>query len=195
MLGFTGFALVGGRLRELLPSDLRYPGAMARESLRAPGREYASDTARRELGVLFRRYGCHTCGTRAGDFVGDHMPPNKVVHGTPHRGGLFRRGVQGVYQRAIYGGLWKGKRQRYYPQCRPCSQHQAVAVQRNIKVLKVHAGFLGPALLVGAMVALRHFGGADAKVQRRVRQWWNAGVRRLDDNSGALDALILSVRE
>ena len=140
MLGFTGFALVGGRLRELLPSDLRYPGAMARESLRAPGREYASDTARRELGVLFRRYGCHTCGTRAGDFVGDHMPPNKVVHGTPHRGGLFRRGVQGVYQRAIYGGLWKGKRQRYYPQCRPCSQHQAVAVQRNIKVLKVHAG-------------------------------------------------------
>lgn len=199
VLGFMGFALVGGRLRELLPSDLRYPGAMARESLRAPGQAYANDTTRRELGILFKRYGCHTCGTRTGEFVGDHMPPNKVVHGSSSSrgggGGIFRRGVVGMYQRAIYGGFSKGARQRYYPQCRPCSQLQAAAVQNNVKRLRLHAGFVGPTLVVGAMVALRHFGGADAKVQKRVRQWWNDGVKRLSSNSDSLDALILSVRE
>ena len=37
LLGLVGFRLVGGRFCEMLPSDLRFPGAMARESLRAPG--------------------------------------------------------------------------------------------------------------------------------------------------------------
>ena len=154
LLGLIGFRLVGGRFCEMLPSDLCFPGAMARESLRAPGQSYADNSARRELGMLFRRHGCHHCGRKTGEFVGDHMPPNKIFNGN---GGPLKT----AWQRALYGlsrpGI-AGIKQRYFPQCRPCSQLQASAVSRNVMTLRMHRGFLGPSLLVGAMTALRHFG-------------------------------------
>lgn len=30
---------------------------------------------------LYKRLGCHHCGTRRGRPIGDHMPPNKSAHG------------------------------------------------------------------------------------------------------------------
>lgn len=46
---------MGGRFRSVMPSDLARVGAIARESLPAPGVEYASSSARRELFRLFKR--------------------------------------------------------------------------------------------------------------------------------------------
>ncbi len=46
-----------------------------------------------------RKLGCHTCGTRNAEYyVGDHMPPNKFAR--------------------------PGQLQRFYPQCRECSNLQ-----------------------------------------------------------------------
>ena len=51
--------LMGGRFRNMMPSDLFHAGAMARESLPAAGREYARDVPRRELLRMLKR-----CDTR-----------------------------------------------------------------------------------------------------------------------------------
>jgi len=80
-LGVTLFKAMGGRYRTLLPSDLVRPGACAVESLPAPGSAYAQGTSKGELVRLFRRDGCHHCGSRRGRVVGDHIPPNKDVYG------------------------------------------------------------------------------------------------------------------
>jgi hypothetical protein len=48
--------LMGGRFRNLMPSDLVKPGACTVESLPAPGNEYASQMAKGELRRLFHRY-------------------------------------------------------------------------------------------------------------------------------------------
>ncbi len=47
--------MMGGRFRSVMPSDLFKPGALARGSLPAAGKEYASDTFRGELKILMRR--------------------------------------------------------------------------------------------------------------------------------------------
>jgi hypothetical protein len=46
---------MGGRFRNLMPSNLLHPGACAVESLPAPGSEYASQMAKGELRRLFKR--------------------------------------------------------------------------------------------------------------------------------------------
>lgn len=47
--------LIGGRFRNMMPSDLFHAGAMARESLPAAGRGYATDVPRRELLRMLKR--------------------------------------------------------------------------------------------------------------------------------------------
>ncbi len=47
--------MMGGRFRSVMPSDLFKPGALARGSLPAAGKVYASDTFRGELKILMRR--------------------------------------------------------------------------------------------------------------------------------------------
>lgn len=54
--GMADLQVMGGRFRSVMPSDLFKPGAMARESLRAPGRDYASSVNREELQRLMRRW-------------------------------------------------------------------------------------------------------------------------------------------
>ncbi len=51
----AGVQLMGGRFRNLMPSNLLHPGACAVESLPAPGNEYASQMAKGELRRLFKR--------------------------------------------------------------------------------------------------------------------------------------------
>ena len=51
--------MMGGKFRNLMPSDLFKAGAMARESLPAAGKQYAHENNRRELKLMMRRYrGC-----------------------------------------------------------------------------------------------------------------------------------------
>jgi len=90
LLGCALFAASGGRFRSILPSDVRFVGALARESLPAAGSGYATDMQRVELRSIFRRHGCHHCGTRFGNVIADHQPPNKTVYGAARRAGLGR---------------------------------------------------------------------------------------------------------
>jgi hypothetical protein len=91
-LGVALHRALGGRFSAVMPSDLAKPGARALESLPASADgAYAAPGAKRELARIFRRDGCHHCGTRKGPVIGDHMPPNVYVSGpgpgTPNPGG------------------------------------------------------------------------------------------------------------
>ncbi|XP_044181512.1 uncharacterized protein LOC122962460 [Acropora millepora] len=93
------FKLLAGRFKSVLPSSLIHPGAFARRSLPAKGKNYASSGVKTKLALMGRLYGCHSCGKRWRTlFVGDHIPPNMIVK--------------------------KGQEQRFYPQCRSCSFQQ-----------------------------------------------------------------------
>jgi hypothetical protein len=91
-LGVVLHRALGGRFSSVMPSDLARPGSRALESLPASADgAYAAPGAKRELARIFRRDGCHHCGTRKGPVIGDHMPPNVYVSGpgpgTPNPGG------------------------------------------------------------------------------------------------------------
>ena len=137
ILGVTAFKIVGGSFRTIMPSDLNKVGAIAKESIPAAGMQYATDEKRRELIRMFRRDGCHHCGSRKGMVIGDHMPPNKhVIQRTEamltqivdrmYRNSGFRRTMQTLGIRPL-----SDVRQRYFPQCVSCSQKQSSAVRNN----------------------------------------------------------------
>eukprot|EP00899_Mesostigma_viride_P017202 jgi/Mesvir1/25483/Mv01743-RA.3 len=82
-IGLVLYKTLGGRFSSVLPSALHVPGALSHDSLRLPAtKDYANSAKRARLEDMFRQHGCHHCGTRKGDVIGDHMPPNRVVHGT-----------------------------------------------------------------------------------------------------------------
>lgn len=55
--------------------------SVAQEALAV--RQSACDMSCRRKSILslYRRYGCHHCGSKRGSPIGDHMPPNKSTHG------------------------------------------------------------------------------------------------------------------
>ena len=87
------------------------PGPFARESIAARSSERAFTAAEREeINRIASTTGCHTCGvsnsgTRLGNFVPDHQPPNAL--------NLL------------------GKSQRLYPQCLSCSRSQGGWITTN----------------------------------------------------------------
>ncbi len=107
-----GESFQGGPPSTSRPSTLR-PGPHSGESIpaRGPGRDFTA-AERRQVNDIGRRTGCHTCGTKdpgtkSGDFVPDHQPPNALNRGggpqqlLPHclecsrrQGGEIRAGQQ-----------------------------------------------------------------------------------------------------
>jgi len=89
------------------------PGVFAGESIsaRGPKRDFTA-AERREINSIGFETGCHTCGaknpgTRRGNFVPDHQPPNAL--------NLF------------------GHEQRLYPQCISCSDFQGGWIRGNTR--------------------------------------------------------------
>eukprot|EP01026_Neomeris_dumetosa_P060718 TRINITY_DN5726_c0_g2_i1.p1 TRINITY_DN5726_c0_g2~~TRINITY_DN5726_c0_g2_i1.p1 ORF type:complete len:329 (-),score=38.46 TRINITY_DN5726_c0_g2_i1:304-1290(-) len=156
--GIIIFKSVGGRFRNLLPSDVLKPGAMAVESLPAKGKEYVTGTQKQELKRLYKTYGCHHCGTKSGPPIGDHMPCNKFVWGgakEPPKYKTITNPFNKKFREAL--GLPVGPPpQRYYPQCRKCSNIQAAVVRANKGTkLIVHFGNIQKEHLTGVVVGLR----------------------------------------
>eukprot|EP00898_Chlorokybus_atmophyticus_P003989 jgi/Chlat1/4591/Chrsp290S04334 len=160
MLGVAMFAVLGCKYSSILPSDLRFPGALARVSIpvqEAEGVTYADKLRRGVLRVLFEQYGCHLCGIRTGQVVADHMPPNLFVYGSKSEPKLVRsvrRGNKWFVQ-------WrKPALQRYYPSCLKCSGMQSGAVKLNIQKLRFHT--FGPqrrlVTIPGVLLAFRDIG-------------------------------------
>jgi RHS repeat-associated protein len=86
------------------------PGRFATSAGRLPanGAGYASDSIRKRIAAFFKLYGCHTCGTKIGQSIADHQPPNAF-----NLKGLFRQ--------------W------FYPQCVGCSPRQGNEVKELLK--------------------------------------------------------------
>eukprot|EP00193_Tetraselmis_chui_P007693 CAMPEP_0177765350 /NCGR_PEP_ID=MMETSP0491_2-20121128/7947_1 /TAXON_ID=63592 /ORGANISM="Tetraselmis chuii, Strain PLY429" /LENGTH=261 /DNA_ID=CAMNT_0019281697 /DNA_START=41 /DNA_END=823 /DNA_ORIENTATION=+ len=83
LIGAVFYKALGGRFRNILPSNLAMPGAFASQSIFAKDASYCTPAQKNELIRAFRRDGCHTCGVRGGRrVIGDHQPPNKVVYGS-----------------------------------------------------------------------------------------------------------------
>lgn len=98
-----------GRLSSVCPSDLFKRGPFGKRSLAAAQDEYATASERAYLLRVGRRDGCHHCGTRlAREYIGDHIPPNKLANGAP---------------------------QELFAQCGRCSQLQAAAVRADKRTL------------------------------------------------------------
>ena len=100
MTGLLAFRMLGGRFWAIAPSSYTAPGSFARQSLPATEGYVGSGSKNDQLQVYYKRWGCHTCGSKVGDAIGDHMPPKAI------------------------GELQRNPRYRFYPQCRPCSGHQ-----------------------------------------------------------------------
>ncbi|KAF8065826.1 haloacid dehalogenase-like protein [Scenedesmus sp. PABB004] len=155
---------MGGRFSSLMPSDLARPGALAFESIPArpeASEAYAKPSVKRELARIFRRDGCHHCGSRRGPVIGDHMPPNKLVGGrnkADKLGGLLGD-LPGVGKvRELIGLAGRGRPlQRFYPQCQRCSIKQATALRtgRRVLVLHLHAPRHRSEHLAGVFVGIR----------------------------------------
>ena len=116
--GLTAYAVLGGRLTSLSPSNLSSVGAFGRRSASLQAsRSYATDAQRRQLADLGRRFGCHTCGVKQSfQWIADHQPPQKIAALRDAR----------WWKRLPFLGAPTS--QRFFPQCAPCSQKQAAAV-------------------------------------------------------------------
>eukprot|EP00051_Salpingoeca_urceolata_P023925 m.412516 g.412516 ORF g.412516 m.412516 type:complete len:302 (+) comp20170_c2_seq6:1288-2193(+) len=163
--GMAVFLLFGGRFFAVAPSHVCFTGAYAKQwaSLPARGASYATTTQKRTLRGLARRAGCHSCGVRrTAHWVADHMPPNAVVQQVEQR-------QQSTVIRRLLAYVFRPSRQpqRFYPQCRPCSQQQAAVLAKAAvgpwgrSALKLHsvASFLRPRYLwlpVGFVLLPRH---------------------------------------
>ena len=141
-------------LRTALPSDVSHPGALARRSMPSNGAHYATDAQRKTLALWMRRDGCHHCGATRGPVVGDHMPPNKKAFGS---GAAAARAREGRWTTRAWNFLRMVPKQRFYPQCRPCSDLQSVAVRTGRKTLVTHRGGLVAGMVVAGAVGARHY--------------------------------------
>lgn len=168
-----------------MPSDLTKPGALAFESIpaRADNSEaYAAPSVKRELARIFKRDGCHHCGSRKAPVIGDHMPPSKMLQASKDPLGKWVRDlpVIGKVAEVVGGaggrGRGRGPLQRFYPQCQRCSIKQAGAVRNGKRVLVLHLTWPRRGRgeqLAGVFVGLRYnapdLGGSSGSDQQRRR--------------------------
>ena len=136
--------------------------------------------------MLFRRYGCHHCGTRFGSVIADHQPPNKTVYGStvnavaaavaqraaaeqPLVAGALNLAYPQVFSRLF--GPTKVK-QRFFPQCGNCSQSQADAMRRSVKKLVLHFGGAQTYAYAGVLVGLRQYSPPTARRGTSLESWF-----------------------
>ncbi|GBG61847.1 hypothetical protein CBR_g23801 [Chara braunii] len=74
LMGIAGFKALGGSFRNVMPSNLGYPGALARFSIPAKGEGYAVEAERAVIRRMFKQFGCHHCGRRSGGWSASIIP-------------------------------------------------------------------------------------------------------------------------
>ncbi|KAL7524596.1 hypothetical protein ACHAXR_001788, partial [Thalassiosira sp. AJA248-18] len=112
----------------LSPSSYTARGSFARIGIPAPPNfNYATRIQREKIERIGRWWGCHTCGSRmifsnlkknAPKFHGDHIPPVSVA-----------KQINSRWYRRPFG--WKVS-QKFYPQCRNCSNKQGGLLSKAI---------------------------------------------------------------
>lgn len=111
--------------RCLAPSEIIHEGSFAHGNgwLPADSDHYVNEGQRILIYHFAKKYGCHHCGLIKRDcdnvkFHGDHIPVTKHV----------KHGI-----RSIVAG-----KQKFYPQCESCSNHQGIYVAKNKRHLRYH---------------------------------------------------------
>jgi hypothetical protein len=127
LFGLVAYKVLGGRVRNVMPSNLIRPGAHAHSSIPARGVRYANDVESGLIKDLFKRYGCHHCGRRRGSAIADHMPANMLAK-EAMAGNFFTRML----------GKQTAVAQRLYPQCLSCSKLQGAALRHGKQRLVFH---------------------------------------------------------
>lgn len=140
VFGLVAFKVLGGRYRNVMPSNLIRPGALARSSIPSRGRNYANEVEAGLIKDLYKRYGCHHCGSTHGESIADHMPANLMAKRAMFKGFLRR-----LFPRE------KAIRQRLYPQCTSCMKLQSAALRHGKPslVFHYHRGFPLPPTWTG----------------------------------------------
>ncbi|MEW5311094.1 MAG: hypothetical protein WDW38_002837 [Sanguina aurantia] len=126
LLGALCFKMCKGSFRRIMPSNLKKVGANAHLSIPIGSTEYKNPVQKNHLEAIFRRDGCHHCGSRRGEVIGDHIPPNKVVKDA------VAAAASNDFFQALVTKAASALRlvddpavvQRYYAQCRSCSDQQ-----------------------------------------------------------------------
>jgi hypothetical protein len=115
------YRALGGRFSSVLPSHLFAPGAFGIQCVPARSTSYANEIERDLMQTLGRKNGCHTCGVRkkSTKYVADHQPPNKFVNSN-------NSGNNNVVL------------QKFYPQCRSCSNQQGVSLLNDASPVISH---------------------------------------------------------
>lgn len=127
LFGLVAYKVLGGRLRNVMPSDVIRPGAHAHSSIPSRGIRYANDVESGLIKDLFKRYGCHHCGRRRGSCIADHMPANMRAK-EAMAGNFFTRLLR----------IQPTVSQRLYPQCLPCSKLQSTVLRHGKHKLVFH---------------------------------------------------------
>ncbi|KAL3790821.1 hypothetical protein HJC23_004722 [Cyclotella cryptica] len=184
----------------LSPSSYTARGSFARIGIPAPSNfNYATSSQRSQLERIGRTWGCHTCGSRMffsnlskrdwnkPRFHGDHIPPVSVAKQLNER-----------WYRKKFG--WKVS-QKFYPQCRDCSNKQGGllskaihAGHRNLRSVGggeesyFHGGRLRIGHLTGGVVAVSTVGlgtepGVVEDSRQHVRALWVSVVNAAKDLS------------
>ncbi|KAH9564675.1 hypothetical protein CY35_04G037600 [Sphagnum magellanicum] len=125
--------VLGGSCQNMMPSNVIHPGAWARASIPARGSKYANETEANLIKDLFKQYGCHHCGTRHGQSIADHMPPNAILKQSQAR--KFQRLLRNLNQ------LFVKKQpimQRLFPQCSSCMKLQSAALRHGKSTFVFH---------------------------------------------------------
>lgn len=143
VFGVIAFKVLGGSCRNLMPSNVVNPGALARGSMPARGPKYANEVEQGLIHDLYRKHGCHHCGKRGGDSIADHMPPNVTVHGRgwagngpPSKASTFFTRLASTVPLPPMAS--KVAQQRFYPQCTDCMKIQSAALRHGKKSLVFH---------------------------------------------------------
>lgn len=140
LFGLVAYKVLGGRVRNVMPSNVIRPGAHAHSSIPARGVRYANDVESGLIKDLFKRYGCHHCGRRQGAAIADHMPANM----------LAKEAMAGNFFTRLFGKQIVVE-QRLYPQCLPCSKLQSAALRhgKHRMVFHYHRGIPQPPAWTG----------------------------------------------
>jgi hypothetical protein len=163
--GVILFKLSGGAFRRLMPSDLRAPGAHAFSSVPVSAGDYASESQKSQLVRIFKRDGCHHCGSKRGPVIGDHIPPTKMVLDARKEASLEDIPYL-LRQIKLFFVKEQDMKQAYYAQCQKCSQSQAALMRHHSgsnggshrrSALRIHGLMVQPGLLPGLLVGLRQY--------------------------------------
>ena len=164
--GMVLFKLSGGAFRRLMPSDLRAPGAHAFSSVPVSAADYASESQKSQLTRIFKRDGCHHCGTKRGPVIGDHIPPTKLVTEVRKEAVSLEDLPYLLRQIRLFFIKDADMKQAYFAQCQRCSLSQAALMRRysgasggklRRSALVMHGLMIQPGLLPGIIVGLRQF--------------------------------------